>query len=76
MLFPAKGNDAMTRTTLYTVAHQDAGGLLQGSRFFSTVRAARKWAAWLASTNFASTVSVYRGQMGGELVERIEPRAA
>jgi hypothetical protein len=36
------------------------------SRFFNTLRAARKWVKWLASQKWASNVRIMRGGPGGE----------
>jgi hypothetical protein len=35
------------------------------SRFFTTMRAARKWAKWLASQRFAQRVRIMAGGPGG-----------
>jgi hypothetical protein len=56
--------------TMYTVTFQDENQTEQVSRFFETVRAARKWARWLGQQSFTRTVSLYRGQAGEELIER------
>jgi hypothetical protein len=36
------------------------------SRFFSTIKAARKWAVWLISKNFSARI--LKGGQGGEVV--------
>jgi hypothetical protein len=38
------------------------------SRYFSTVRAARKWARFLRSQSYVSEVAIHRGGPGGERV--------
>jgi len=40
------------------------------SRFFNTKKAALNWAAWLRERSFVTETSVYRGELGGELIER------
>lgn len=54
----------------YTVSFRHIDGSSQTSRFFNTVAAARKWAAFLLTLGEIVEVSVYRGQTGGELIER------
>lgn len=39
------------------------------SRYFSTVRAARKWAQFLRSQSYTEAVAIHRGGQGGERVE-------
>lgn len=39
------------------------------SRFFQTIRAARKWAKWLSDQKFATNVRIMRGGPGGEPVQ-------
>jgi hypothetical protein len=39
------------------------------SRVFDTLRAARKWAKWLAGQRFATNVRIMRGGLGGEEVK-------
>ncbi len=39
------------------------------SRFFQTLRAARKWAKWLSAQKFAANVRIMRGGPGGEPVQ-------
>lgn len=39
------------------------------SRFFQTIRAARKWAKWLSGQNYAANVRIMRGGPGGEPVQ-------
>ena len=41
------------------------------SRFFNTKKAALNWAAWLRGHSFVAETSVYRGELGGELIERL-----
>jgi hypothetical protein len=57
---------------MYTVTFQDQSQVEQISRFFETIKAARKWAKWLAGKPFVSLVSIYRGQAGEMLLERFE----
>lgn len=38
------------------------------SRIFQTIKAARKWAKWLASFDYASRVEIFKGGAGGEVV--------
>ena len=40
----------------------------QVSRFFSTVRAARKWSTWLAGQAAVAQTAIHRGGPGGEVV--------
>ena len=47
-------------TAVYTATNQE-----EVSRFFDTLRAARKWAKWLASQNFARQVRIMAGGAGG-----------
>ncbi len=54
---------------LYTVSFVSLDGQETVSRFFSTLSAARKWAAWLASRSFAAKAKIYRGSAGSELLE-------
>ena len=54
---------------IYTVSFRQLDGFSSVSRFFGTIRAARKWAAWLLTLPEISEVSVYRGECGGELIE-------
>lgn len=57
------------KMALYTVSFVSLDGQQVVSRFFSTIRAARKWAKMLASKPYASGVKIYRGQVGECLVE-------
>ena len=52
----------------YTVTFTSTDGNETISRFFQTLTAARKWAAFLNSTTWAKAAKIYRGQAGGELV--------
>jgi hypothetical protein len=52
-------------TTIYAVTAIYADGQEQVSRFFDTLRAARKWAKWLASQDFARQVRIMAGGAGG-----------
>lgn len=54
--------------SLYSVSFVSLDGRETVSRHFSTVRAARKYAAWLAAKPYANGVKVYRGQPGEFLV--------
>lgn len=39
------------------------------SRFFETLKAARKWASWLRKQRWVSECRVFRGPAGGELLD-------
>jgi hypothetical protein len=52
----------------YSVSFLSAASSWEVSRFFSTLRAARKWASWLASQPYATKVAIHRGGVGGELI--------
>lgn len=45
----------------------EIGGTREISRIFETIRAARKWAKWLATQDFGG-VRIMRGGPGGEEV--------
>jgi hypothetical protein len=51
--------------THYAVTAVYADGNEQVSRFFDTLRAARRWAKWLASQDFARKVRIMAGGPGG-----------
>ena len=53
----------------YTVSFATPDGIVQCGRTFATVRAAKKWARWLATQSYASEVKLYRGQAGEQLLE-------
>lgn len=58
------------RSSLYTVSFVTPAGEEISSRFFSTLRAARKYAQWLRSRpSMAASAKIYRGPVGGELLE-------
>lgn len=59
---------------MYTVTFQDVNGVERISRCFETVKAARNWFRWIQAQKFASSVSLYRGQAGEELLQRSEHR--
>jgi hypothetical protein len=54
---------------MYSVTFKNQAGEETLSRYFETVKAARKWAGWLRDQRFVSAVSLYRGQPGEELLE-------
>ena len=56
-------------TAMLAVTFTTADGQETVSRFFQTIRAARKWAKWLASQAWASNVRIMRGGPGGEPVQ-------
>ena len=47
------------------VMFTDTNGQETVSRFFTTLRAARRWAKWLASNDFARRVRIMAGGAGG-----------
>jgi hypothetical protein len=51
---------------MLAVTFKAADGNEVVSRYFDTIKAARKWAKWLASQSFASAVRIMRGGPGGE----------
>lgn len=56
--------------SLYTVSFVTPAGETVVSRHFSTLRAARKWAAFLVSRPaMAKSAKIYRGSAGSELIE-------
>lgn len=56
--------------SLYTVSFVSPAGDEIVSRFFSTLRAARKYAGWLVSRpSMAAKAKIYRGSAGSELLE-------
>ncbi len=60
----------MPRSSLYTVSFVTPAGEEITSRFFSTLRAARKWAAFLITRpSMATSAKIYRGPAGGEFLE-------
>ena len=54
----------------YTVSLVTLAGNSEVSRFFNTIAAARRWSKFLLSTSGVREVSIYRGEAGGELLER------
>lgn len=54
----------------YTVTFIHTDGSNQVSRYFETVKAARKWIKWMLQQSFVTEVSLYRGNAGEELIER------
>ena len=52
--------------SLFSVSFVDAQGVFQVSRLFSSVRAARKWGAWLAKQSYCREVVLHCGGPGGE----------
>jgi len=62
--------EAPLTRSFYTVSLLRSNGTSEVSRFFNTLAAARKWAGFLLTLGEIAAVSIYRGQAGGELVER------
>ena len=58
----------------YTVSFVSLDGCETVSRCFSTLRASRKWAAWLVTRSFAVKAKIYRGPAGSELLEEAAAR--
>lgn len=56
------------KTNFYETTFVNASGIVERSRLFQTIRAARTWAKWLAKQKFVQSVSIYKGGAGGELV--------
>jgi hypothetical protein len=56
--------------SLLTVSFLHIDGTIYVSRHFTTLAAARKWAAFIAKGGYAVEVSIHRGQAGGDLIER------
>lgn len=56
---------------MYTVTFQNLQCNEEVSRYFETVKAARKWAGWLRKQDWTRQVSIYRGQAGEMLLERV-----
>jgi hypothetical protein len=56
-------------TAMLAVTFTNTDGNETVSRFFQTIRAARKWAKWLASQHYAANVRIMRGGSGGEPVQ-------
>lgn len=54
---------------MLAVTFTTADGQETVSRFFQTIRAARKWAKWLASQHYAANVRIMRCGSGGEPVQ-------
>jgi len=54
----------------YTVTISRTDGTASTSRFFNTLHAARKWSKFLLTLGEIASVSIYRGEAGGELIER------
>jgi len=55
--------------SLFTVSFVSSTFGSTECRYFSTLRAARKWAKWLGSQPYAGAVKIYRGREGGCLLE-------
>jgi hypothetical protein len=53
----------------YTITFTTPDGIVQCGRSFASLRAARKWAKWVAAQPYASAVKLYRGGPGGMLEE-------
>ena len=58
-------------TALFTVTFLNTNEIAswQISRVFETLRAARKWVKFLGTRNAISEVKIYRGGIGGEVVQ-------
>lgn len=56
---------------MYTVTFQNLQCNVEVSRYFETVKAARKWAKWLQAQTWTRQVAIYRGQAGEMLLERV-----
>lgn len=55
---------------LYTVCfYHKTTSTYEVSRFFQTIKAAKKWAKMLKYQNYIGEVQIYRGQAGSELVK-------
>jgi hypothetical protein len=52
-------------SNFYAVTFQDHAGIETVSRFFDTIKAARKWAKWLGQQRFANAVRIMQGGAGG-----------
>jgi hypothetical protein len=72
MVVTNKGNPApeffpMPSSSILSVSFLNANsGNWELSRYFQTVRAARRWARWLSTQSHVTEVAVHRGGAGGE----------
>jgi hypothetical protein len=55
-------------SSLLSVSFADANGVWSVSRYFNTIRAARRWAKWLSGHSYVREVAIHRGGQGGERV--------
>ncbi len=53
---------------MLAVTFRNTDGNETVSRFFDTLKAARKWAKWLSAQRHATNVRIMRGGAGGEQV--------
>jgi hypothetical protein len=51
---------------MLAVTFRNTDGQETVSRYFDSIKAARKWAKWLSSQSFAAAVRIMRGGPGGE----------
>ena len=52
-----------------TFEHKEDSGGERFSRIFQTVRAARKWAKFLAQQHYVVRATIWNGDVGGERLE-------
>ena len=52
--------------SFYTVGFFNQDNRFEVSRYFETIRAAKKWLKWLETQKFVREVCLYRGQPGEE----------
>ena len=54
--------------SFFHITFRNLAGEVQVSSIAETLRVARKRAKWLATQSFVTSVTIYRGQVGGEVV--------
>jgi hypothetical protein len=55
---------------IYEVCFYDRNtGKHERSRIFQTLAAAKKWYSWLNRQNFVSSTQIYKGGVGGDLIQ-------
>lgn len=51
---------------IYEVTFTNQTGAVEKSRYFDTLRAAKKWAKWLGTQKFVQATHLWRGGEGAE----------
>jgi hypothetical protein len=54
---------------MFSTSFLSTSGAFETSRYFQTKRAALNWAKWMRAQAYVERTFVYRGNVGGDLIE-------